>query len=67
MSNYYQNKNNSWDYLCGELLLLQKANKNIYIMPINIIFNKVPYLYKNSIIKKFEIILYKNHIKLLKI
>lgn len=58
MSNYKQNKNNSWENLTGELMHLKWANKNIKIIPINIIFNSVPYLDKDKKIKKFECIDY---------
>lgn len=58
MSNYKQNKNNSWENLTGELMHIKWANKNIHIIPINIFMNLTPYLNENKIIKKFEIITY---------
>jgi len=56
MTNYKQNKNNSWENLTGELMHLKWANKNINIIPINIFIDKTPYLDKNNIIKKIELI-----------
>jgi len=58
MTNYYQNKNNSWENLTGEIVHLKKANENIHIIPINIIFNSVPYCKKSKLIKNFEQITY---------
>jgi len=60
MSNYMQNKNNFWENLTGEIVHLKMANKNLYILPINIVFNKVPYLKENKKIKKFEEITLEN-------
>lgn len=54
MSNYKQNKNNSWENLTGELMHIKWCNPNIYIIPINILMDKTPYLKKNKEIKKFE-------------
>ena len=56
MTNYKQNKNNSWENLTGELCHLKwhPSNNNIHIIPINIILNKIPYLDKSGIIKNFE-------------
>ena len=64
MSNYKQNRNNSWESLTGEIMHLNWANKykegqalnDFHIVPINIIFNQVPYLLKNKKIKSFETI-----------
>ena len=64
MTNYYQNKNNGWENLSGELLHLKKANKNIHIIPINIIFNKIPYCEKSKQIKHFEEITYEKTYKI---
>lgn len=58
MSNYKQNKNNSWENLTGELMHLKWSNPNIHIIPINIFMNTTPYLQKNSVISKFEKITY---------
>jgi hypothetical protein len=58
MTNYYQNKNNTWENLTGELVHLKKANENIHIIPINIIFNSIPYCMKSNQIKHFETITY---------
>lgn len=60
MSNYFQNRNNYWESLTGEIIHLKWANPNIKIIPINILFNKIPYLLSNSKIKKFENIEYNN-------
>ena len=54
MTNYKQNKNNSWENLTGELMHLKWANPNLHIIPINILMDKTPYLNKNGEIKKFE-------------
>jgi hypothetical protein len=56
MTNYKQNKNNSWENLTGELCHIRWRNPELYIIPINIFMNKTPYLKKNKEIKKFEII-----------
>jgi hypothetical protein len=63
MSNYSQNKNNYWEQITGETKHLKEENKKIQIIPINIIFNYVPYLTKNNIIKKFEKITLDNSYK----
>ena len=64
MTNYYQNKNNNWENLTGELTHLKKANENIHIIPINIIFDKIPYCEKSSCIKKYETITYDKSYKI---
>jgi|TARA_Y100000389_G_scaffold111208_1_gene108302 hypothetical protein len=64
MVNYYQNKNNNWENLTGELFHLKKANENINIIPINIIFNTIPYCKKSSYISKFENITYEKSYKI---
>ena len=64
MTNYYQNKNNNWENLTGELFHLKKKNKNIKIIPINIIFNNLPYCKKSSCISKFEYITYNKSYKI---
>ena len=58
MTNYKQNKNNSWENLTGELSHLKWANPDILIVPINIFMNKTPYLKKDTTISKFENITY---------
>ena len=60
MSNYAQNKNNSWENLTGECCHLKwhPDNANLQIVPINIIFSTVPYLLANKTIQKFETIDY---------
>jgi hypothetical protein len=68
MSNYKQNRNNSWENLTGEIAHLNWANKykegqglnDFHIVPINLIFNKVPYLLKNKKIKIFESIAFES-------
>jgi hypothetical protein len=67
MSNFNQNKNNAWENLTGEIMHLLWANPNIKIIPMNIIFNNIPYLDKNKKIKKFEIINYNNIFKTMEI
>tara|TARA_Y100000593_G_C4312016_1_gene338882 strand:+ start:573 stop:1349 length:777 start_codon:yes stop_codon:yes gene_type:complete len=64
MTNYYQNKNNSWENLTGELFQIKKANKDIQIVPINIIFNNIPYCEQSSLIKKYEKITYEKTYKI---
>ena len=67
MTNYYQNKNNSWEVLTGECIHLKWENPKIHIIPINIIFNTIPYLTKDSNIKRFEEINYNKSFKILEI
>lgn len=62
MSNYKQNKNNSWENLTGELIHIKWLNQDVNLIPINIFMNKTPYLDNKKIIKKFENITY-NDIK----
>jgi len=57
MTNYKQNKNNSWENLTGELLHIKWAYEDIHdihIIPINILMDKTPYLKNNKEIQKFE-------------
>lgn len=54
MTNYKQNKNNSWENLTGELSHLKWHNPDIFIVPINIFMNKTPYLKSDKKIKHFE-------------
>jgi len=54
MSNYKQNKNNSWENLTGELQHIKWLNEDIYIIPINIIMNNTPYLNEKKVIIRFE-------------
>lgn len=42
--------------MIGEIYLLSQSNEYIKIIPINIIFNKIPYLEKGGKIKTFEVI-----------
>lgn len=67
MTNYYQNKNNSWEVLTGECVHLKWENPDLHIIPINIIFNSIPYLTKDSDIKYFEEINYNSSFKILEI
>ena len=54
MTNYKQNKNNSWENLTGELTHIKWCNPNLHIVPINILMNKTPYLKDDKKIRKFE-------------
>lgn len=54
MTNYKQNKNNSWENLTGEVTHIKWCNPDIYIIPINILMDKTPYLNNNKEIKNFE-------------
>lgn len=54
MTNYKQNKNNSWENLTGELMHIKWSNPNIYIVPINIFMDRTPYLKTDKKIKNFE-------------
>jgi hypothetical protein len=73
MSNYKQNRNNSWESLTGEIMHLNWANKykegqglnDFHIVPINIIFNQVPYLLTNKKIKSFESIAFENSFQIM--
>jgi hypothetical protein len=58
MSNYKQNKNNSWENLTGELIQIKWSNPDIFIIPINIFMNLTPYLKNDRIISKYETINY---------
>ena len=58
MTNYKQNKNNSFENLTGEIMHLKWANENVPIIPINIIFNQIPYCQSSSSIKNYETITY---------
>lgn len=58
MTNYYQNKNNYWETLTGEIFHLKKANPHVHIIPINIVFNEIPYCEKCGVISKFEKLTY---------
>ena len=64
MTNYKQNKNNNWENLTGEVLHIKKAIPEIHVVPINIIFNSVPYCESNKIIKKYEKISYEKSYKI---
>lgn len=54
MTNFKQNKNNYYECLTGEISHLKWANSNLNIVPINIYFNKIPYLDKNRNIIRYE-------------
>lgn len=56
MSNFYQNKNNYYENLLGDITSIIHCNPDIKFIPINISFCKIPYLMKNKKIKKFELI-----------
>jgi hypothetical protein len=67
MTNYFQNKNNNWENLTGEISQLKWASAVDHIIPINIIFNKTPYLKKDGTIQKFEDITYNKSFKIIEI
>jgi hypothetical protein len=54
MTNYKQNKNNSWENLTGELIHLKWKNPDLHIIPVNIFMNNTPYLKSNKKICRFE-------------
>ena len=60
MTNYKQNKNNSWENLTGETVQLKWANPTLNIVPINITLSKIPYLKSGGKIKYYEKIEYQN-------
>ena len=60
MTNYNQNKNNAWENMTGECCQLKMCNPDLHIIPINIIFGKIPYLLRNRTIRHYEIITYNN-------
>lgn len=59
MTNYNQNKNNSWENLTGECMHLYWKNENLKIIPINVFMSNMPYRNKEKKIKKFEKMEYK--------
>jgi len=67
MTNYFQNKNNNWENLTGEISQLKWAGAVKHIIPINIIFNKTPYLNKDGTIQKFEHVTYNKSFKIMEI
>ena len=54
MTNFKQNKNNSWENLTGELSHIKWENPNLYIIPVNIYMDKTPYLKDDKTIKNIE-------------
>tara|TARA_Y100000389_G_C17459402_1_gene520552 strand:- start:1258 stop:1917 length:660 start_codon:yes stop_codon:yes gene_type:complete len=64
MSNYYQNRNNYWENQTGEIMHMVWENSNLIIIPINLIFNEVPYLSSENKIKNFETITYRKTFKI---
>lgn len=56
ITNYKQNRNNSWENLTGEVNHLKWANDNLHILPINILCHQTPYLTDGKKIKYFETI-----------
>ena len=64
MTNYFQNKNNYWEQLTGELTHLKFQNPELKIFPINIIPTKIPYLTSKKMIAKIEIVSYENSFKI---
>jgi hypothetical protein len=67
MTNYKQNKNNYWENLTGEVSQLKWSNPDVDIIPINIIFSKIPYLKAGGIIAKYENIDYKHSFEVMNI
>lgn len=63
MTNYMKNRNNSWEGVTGECVHLDIANKkNVAIIPINLLFNKMPCL-KDGNIDKFDNVKYSKSLK----
>ena len=58
MTNYKQNKNNSWENLTGELLHLHWKNPSLNLIPINVFLNHPPYLSSDKIITRYEKVTY---------
>jgi len=58
MTNYKQNKNNSWENLTGELVHLHWKNPNLKLIPINVLLNNPPYLSSEKIITRYEKVTY---------
>lgn len=58
MTNYKQNKNNSWENLTGELVHLHWKNPSLNLIPINILLNHPPYLSSEKIITRYEKVTY---------
>ena len=54
MTNYKQNKNNTWENLTGECMHLHWKNEDLNIIPMNVFMSKMPYLKKDKTIKHFE-------------
>lgn len=68
MSNYKQNKNNAYENVTGECMHLwwkaTESNTSLFIIPINIIFNEIPYLDSSKKITKIEKIEYAKSFKI---
>jgi hypothetical protein len=58
MTNYKQNKNNSWENLTGELVHLHWKNPALKLIPINVLLNHPPYLSSEKIITRYEKVTY---------
>lgn len=67
MTNYFQNKNNNWENLTGEISQLKWAGAVDHIIPINIIFNKIPLLNAQGTIQNFEHVTYDKSFKIMEI
>jgi hypothetical protein len=67
MTSYFKNKNNNWENLTGEISQLKWAGAVEHIIPINIIFDKTPYLKSDGTIQKFEHITYDKSFKIMEI
>ena len=65
MTSYNKNKNNYWENLTGELTQIKWCNKDVHLIPINIIFNKIPILKgRDKTISSFEDITYDKSFKI---
>lgn len=63
MSSYNKNKNNYMENLLGEIVGLKIENPNIYIIPVNLIIDKIPNKKSDGIIKNIENITFQNSFK----
>lgn len=52
--NYIQNRNNYLENLIGETWSIKQINKNIKVIPINILIQNINYYDKNNNLKKVE-------------
>lgn len=64
ITNYFQNKNNYWEQLTGEICHMKWSNPALHVIPINILLDNTPYLESSGTIKKFEKITYENSLQI---